>query len=68
MLFFGQPVAVVVATTLEAAQHGASLVKVAYDAEEPSTDLSEAPAERAADTPAATPRPALRDARRCGWT
>lgn len=42
VLFHGQPVAVVVGTTLEAAQHGASLVKVRYDAEEPSTDLHEA--------------------------
>ncbi|EFL27747.1 aldehyde oxidase and xanthine dehydrogenase [Streptomyces himastatinicus ATCC 53653] len=42
VLFHGQPVAVVVATTLEAAQHGASLVKVAYDTERPSTDLHEA--------------------------
>ncbi|MGP4089187.1 xanthine dehydrogenase family protein molybdopterin-binding subunit [Streptomyces sp. KR55] len=42
MLFHGQPVAVVVATTLEAAQHGASLVKVEYDTERPSTDLAEA--------------------------
>ncbi|MGY1495915.1 xanthine dehydrogenase family protein molybdopterin-binding subunit [Streptomyces sp. QTS52] len=42
VLFHGQPVAVVVATTLEAAQHGASLVKVRYEAEEPSTDLHEA--------------------------
>ena len=42
VLFHGQPVAVVVATTLEAAQHGASLVKVRYDAEKPSTDLTEA--------------------------
>ncbi|MDQ0753529.1 xanthine dehydrogenase YagR molybdenum-binding subunit [Streptomyces africanus] len=39
VLFHGQPVAVVVATTLEAAQHGASLVKVEYDTEQPSTDL-----------------------------
>ncbi|WP_405547267.1 xanthine dehydrogenase family protein molybdopterin-binding subunit [Streptomyces phaeochromogenes] len=39
VLFHGQPVAVVVATTLEAAQHGASLVEVGYDAEQPSTDL-----------------------------
>lgn len=37
--FFGQPVAVVVATTLEAAQHAANLVKVSYDAQPPSTDL-----------------------------
>ncbi|MFC3574379.1 xanthine dehydrogenase family protein molybdopterin-binding subunit [Streptomyces yaanensis] len=42
VLFRGQPVAVVVASTLEAAQHGASLVKVRYDAERPSTDLHEA--------------------------
>lgn len=42
VLFFGQPVAVVVATSLEAAQHGADLVKVGYDAEQPSTDLHEA--------------------------
>ncbi|MGX1560072.1 xanthine dehydrogenase family protein molybdopterin-binding subunit [Streptomyces sp. NPDC055506] len=40
--FHGQPVAVVVATTLEAAQHGASLVEIGYDAERPSTDLREA--------------------------
>ncbi|SDP57548.1 xanthine dehydrogenase YagR molybdenum-binding subunit [Streptomyces sp. cf386] len=42
--FHGQPVAVVVATTLEAAQHAASLVKIDYDAEQPATDLAEAPA------------------------
>ncbi|MEU9291396.1 xanthine dehydrogenase family protein molybdopterin-binding subunit [Streptomyces sp. NPDC048275] len=42
--FHGQPVAVVVATTLEAAQHAASLVKVGYDAERPATDLTDAPA------------------------
>ncbi|GGK67029.1 xanthine dehydrogenase family protein molybdopterin-binding subunit [Streptomyces flaveus] len=42
--FHGQPVAVVVATTLEAAQHGASLVKVTYDAQQPSTDMADAPA------------------------
>ncbi|EDY55999.1 MULTISPECIES: xanthine dehydrogenase family protein molybdopterin-binding subunit [Streptomyces] len=42
VLFHGQPVAVVVATTLEAAQHGASLVEVRYDGEQPSTDLTEA--------------------------
>ncbi|WSQ06717.1 xanthine dehydrogenase family protein molybdopterin-binding subunit [Streptomyces sp. NBC_01231] len=42
VLFHGQPVAVVVATTLEAAQHGASLVEVEYDAEDSSTDLHEA--------------------------
>ncbi|WP_328353812.1 xanthine dehydrogenase family protein molybdopterin-binding subunit [Streptomyces sp. NBC_00445] len=38
--FFGQPVAVVLATTLEVAQHAASLVEVAYDAEPVSTDIS----------------------------
>ncbi|MFD5910592.1 xanthine dehydrogenase family protein molybdopterin-binding subunit [Streptomyces massasporeus] len=42
VLFHGQPVAVVVATTLEAAQHGASLVEVRYDAKKPSTDMAEA--------------------------
>ncbi|MFF7645161.1 molybdopterin cofactor-binding domain-containing protein [Streptomyces canus] len=42
VLFHGQPVAVVIATTLEAAQHGASLVEVRYDAKQPSTDLHEA--------------------------
>ncbi|WP_326759004.1 xanthine dehydrogenase family protein molybdopterin-binding subunit [Streptomyces phaeochromogenes] len=41
--FHGQPVAVVVATTLEAAQHAASLVKVDYDAEQPVTDLADGP-------------------------
>ncbi|WP_432082750.1 xanthine dehydrogenase family protein molybdopterin-binding subunit [Streptomyces sp. WAC 04229] len=46
--FRGQPVAVVVATTLEAAQHAASLVKVGYDSERPATDLADAPA---ADNP-----------------
>ncbi|MFI0449728.1 xanthine dehydrogenase family protein molybdopterin-binding subunit [Actinomadura sp. 6N118] len=38
--FFGQPVAVVVATTLEIAQHATSLVEVSYDTEPVSTDLS----------------------------
>lgn len=42
--FFGQPVAVAVATTLETAQHAASLVKVSYAAEPVSTDLSVADA------------------------
>ncbi|MEV0615641.1 xanthine dehydrogenase family protein molybdopterin-binding subunit [Nonomuraea sp. NPDC050404] len=41
--FFGQPVAVAVAETLEAAQHAASLVKVTYAAERPATGL-DAPA------------------------
>ncbi|MDP4508622.1 xanthine dehydrogenase family protein molybdopterin-binding subunit [Nonomuraea turcica] len=43
VLFHGQPVAVVVATTLEAAQHAAGLVKVTYDAQQPSTDMTDAP-------------------------
>ncbi|WP_229796093.1 xanthine dehydrogenase family protein molybdopterin-binding subunit [Saccharothrix coeruleofusca] len=38
--FFGQPVAVVVAETLEAAQHGAGLVAVTYDAQPPALDLA----------------------------
>ncbi|MBB5779307.1 xanthine dehydrogenase family protein molybdopterin-binding subunit [Nonomuraea jabiensis] len=45
VLFYGQPVALVVATTLQAAQHGASLVEVRYDAERPSTDLRQAQAD-----------------------
>ncbi|MER7460038.1 xanthine dehydrogenase family protein molybdopterin-binding subunit [Micromonospora sp. NPDC126480] len=45
VLFFGQPVAVVVADTLEAAQHAARLVEVRYDAEDPVTDLGAAPAD-----------------------
>ncbi|GAA3626844.1 hypothetical protein GCM10022419_135330 [Nonomuraea rosea] len=44
--FFGQPVAVAVAETLEAAQHAASLVQVTYAAERPATSL---------DTPAGPP-------------
>ncbi|MFF1615815.1 xanthine dehydrogenase family protein molybdopterin-binding subunit, partial [Amycolatopsis sp. NPDC058278] len=43
--FFGQPVAVVIATTHEAAQQGARLVKVTYAAEQPRTDLATAPAD-----------------------
>ncbi|MGP3920283.1 xanthine dehydrogenase family protein molybdopterin-binding subunit [Nonomuraea sp. 10N515B] len=43
--FFGQPVAVVVATTLEAAQHAADLVEITYDVEKPSTDLTDSPAD-----------------------
>ncbi|MCW6003621.1 xanthine dehydrogenase family protein molybdopterin-binding subunit [Micromonospora sp. CPCC 205371] len=42
--FFGQPVAVVVAATLQDAQHAASLVEVDYEAEQPSFDLDSAPA------------------------
>ncbi|MEE1938406.1 xanthine dehydrogenase family protein molybdopterin-binding subunit [Streptomyces sp. TRM 70361] len=38
--FFGQPVAVVVARTLEAARHAAELVRVSYRAERPATDLA----------------------------
>ncbi|MGW6930780.1 xanthine dehydrogenase family protein molybdopterin-binding subunit [Lentzea sp. NPDC054927] len=45
VLFFGQPVAVVVAETLETAHHAASLVEVTYAAEAPSTDLTRAPAD-----------------------
>jgi xanthine dehydrogenase YagR molybdenum-binding subunit len=45
VLFFGQPVAVAVATTLEAAQHAARLVEISYDAEQPTTDLTSAPAD-----------------------
>jgi xanthine dehydrogenase YagR molybdenum-binding subunit len=45
--FFGQPVAV--ATTLEAAQHAASLVEVTYVAEQPTTDLTTAPANEFGD-------------------
>ncbi|HEX6356724.1 xanthine dehydrogenase family protein molybdopterin-binding subunit [Actinophytocola sp.] len=44
VLFFGQPVAVAVATTLEAAQHAARLVEVSYAAEQPITDVTSAPA------------------------
>ncbi|MGW6604277.1 xanthine dehydrogenase family protein molybdopterin-binding subunit [Streptomyces sp. NPDC055036] len=40
VLFHGQPVAVVVATALETAQHAASLVEIGYDAQSPSTDIS----------------------------
>ncbi|HMC79764.1 MAG TPA: xanthine dehydrogenase family protein molybdopterin-binding subunit, partial [Acidimicrobiia bacterium] len=46
--FFGQPVAVVVATSLEAAQHAARRVEVRYDAEQPSTDLTSAATDEAA--------------------
>jgi xanthine dehydrogenase YagR molybdenum-binding subunit len=37
--FFGQPVAVVVASTLEAAAHGASLVEVTYAGTSQLTDI-----------------------------
>jgi len=39
VLFFGQPVAVVVATTIEVAQHAAALVEVSYEARQSTTDL-----------------------------
>lgn len=42
VLFFGQPVAAVVATTLETARHAARLVRVEYAAQEPEFDLSSA--------------------------
>ena len=42
--FFGQPIAVVVADSLQGAQHAASLVEVSYDTETPSFDLDTAPA------------------------
>ena len=37
--FYGQPVAIVVASTLEAASHGASLVEVRYATEPPVTNI-----------------------------
>ncbi len=40
ILFSGQPIAVVVAETIEQARYAASLVKVTYDKQVPSTDLS----------------------------
>jgi len=46
--FFGQPVAVVVAQTLEAAAHGAALVQVSYKPAAQVTDI---------DAPQAVPRP-----------
>jgi xanthine dehydrogenase YagR molybdenum-binding subunit len=46
--FFGQPVAVVVADSLEAAAHGAALVDVRYTAAGQNTDI---------DAPQAVPRP-----------
>jgi xanthine dehydrogenase YagR molybdenum-binding subunit len=39
ILFSGQPLAVVVAETIEQARYAASLVKVTYDKQTPSTDL-----------------------------
>jgi xanthine dehydrogenase YagR molybdenum-binding subunit len=49
--FFGQPVAVVVGNSLEAATHGASLVEVRYDAASGVTDI---------DSSQATPQPGQR--------
>jgi len=49
--FFGQPVAVVVANTLEAAAHGASVVKVRYNTSAQVSDI---------DSPQATPQPGQR--------
>jgi xanthine dehydrogenase YagR molybdenum-binding subunit len=46
--FFGQPVAVVVAETLEAASHGAALVDVRYTGHDQNTDI---------DAPQAIPQP-----------
>ncbi|MFI9833280.1 xanthine dehydrogenase family protein molybdopterin-binding subunit [Streptomyces sp. NPDC051913] len=62
VLFHGQPVAVVVATSLEAAQHGASLVTVGYDAEESSTDLSEGEPGQPAEYARGDAEAGLRDA------
>ncbi|MGA5200414.1 xanthine dehydrogenase family protein molybdopterin-binding subunit [Streptomyces variegatus] len=62
VLFHGQPVAVVVATTLEAAQHGASLVKVEYDAERPSTDLHDAERDKPTNYARGDAEAGLRDA------
>lgn len=41
VLFFGHPIAVVVAETMEAAQHSARLVEVTYDEESPTTELED---------------------------
>jgi xanthine dehydrogenase YagR molybdenum-binding subunit len=51
--FYGQPVAVVVASTLEAAMHGSSLVDVRYTSQPPLTDIDspQAVMEIAPDTP-----------------
>jgi xanthine dehydrogenase YagR molybdenum-binding subunit len=51
--FYGQPVAVVVASTLEAAMHGSSLVDVRYTSQPSLTDIDspQAVMEVAADTP-----------------
>ncbi|GLP67332.1 carbon-monoxide dehydrogenase large subunit [Streptomyces sp. TUS-ST3] len=62
VLFHGQPVAVVIATTLESAQHGASLVKVRYDAQKPSTDLHEAEPDKPTNYARGDAEAGLRDA------
>jgi xanthine dehydrogenase YagR molybdenum-binding subunit len=41
--FFGQPLAIVIANTLEAATHGAQLVSVGYHGETQQTDFGDAP-------------------------
>ncbi len=46
ILFSGQPVALVLADTFEAARHAATLVNVAYEAEAHNTDFDKAVAER----------------------
>lgn len=48
--FFGQPVAVVIANSLEAATHGAALVTVRYRAESALTDLDDPAAKRKPST------------------
>lgn len=45
IVYSGQPVALVLAETFEAARHAASLIEIAYDAEAPQTDLHAASAE-----------------------
>ncbi|MET8827471.1 xanthine dehydrogenase family protein molybdopterin-binding subunit [Streptomyces sp. NPDC004610] len=41
LVFYGQPVAIVIADTLEAATHGASLVTVSYDRQDAVTDYDD---------------------------
>ena len=45
IVYSGQPVALVVAETFEAARHAASLVEITYDSEKPTTDLAVASAD-----------------------
>src|SRR5690606_21018680 len=56
VLYSGQPLALVVAETLELARHAASLVRVEYDSEPHQTDLL-AVREQAHEAPAETPEP-----------